>query len=111
MEQHKTDHDMIIEHGIILTGISNTLTDISSKLNEWPKACDSKHSKIDEFCENKQSKYDDKLDKKIENKVFYWVVGIIVIALLSFGGIVNNHSVEIDRNTNNIKTIVDILKK
>jgi hypothetical protein len=92
-----TDRELLIQHGAVLNKLCGAITEL----------------KKDNYIEHE--KIFDKVDKvvisKISNRLFFWLVGLIILIQLGLVGYVGNLNTQVTKNTNDIEHVEYKLNK
>jgi hypothetical protein len=86
-----TDRELLIQHGTVLTKLCGSITELKKDNAD-------EHGKVFE-------KIDKVIVSKISNKLFFWLIGLMIVVQIGLIGFVGNTSIQVTRNTVDIQHV------
>jgi len=115
MLEAKTDHDLLIRHAVKIDTMCAMLSTLGAKFDDFT-------SRVDTRCEVRQTTCTDKFaaehDGRMDVNTVRWLIGILIIVILSIAGTVGYNQLELQKQRNDhdlithqIKTNTDDIKQ
>lgn len=95
-----TDRELLVE-------VNTKLTSLCGQFCQTRKENREDHERIWGFLERNSKTMDDKIDKKLPAKIFYWSVPFIIIGLLGLAGYAGNTNYRLGKTEKAIEIHLD----
>ncbi len=112
------DHDLLVSHDVKLDQLAAIGTITNNKLDFFIEKIDARCDSRAVAFDNKCSSVKNNVDARVPNKIFYWMMGIMIGAMIMMSGyisICNNMAIQnktnINSNSHEIDRVRDMINE
>lgn len=100
-----TDHDLLIQHTVKIDTLCKLMRANSKQLSAFSDKLDKRCVHIHDGITDTHREIFTKIDKKTDSITFRWLIGIIILVVLTMAGVVGTDVVDVQANK---KAIIQI---